>query len=188
MNYTKQRTWIQGNITSGIHRSKGENDKYLGSGKRFRKAVSLYGPSKFKRDVLCVFESRLEATRREHELIMAALPDPLCYNEPPRRPKAICPIPVKRVLKEWGQDIRNARLRRRIQTAILAERCSISRTTLVKVEQGLPGVTLGLFATVLFSLGLLSKFSSVIDAREDEVGLALQEESLPKRIRHRVSS
>ena len=45
------------------------------------------------------------------------------------------PIPVKRTLKKLGNDIRNARLRRRISTAVMAERASITRTTLGKVEQ-----------------------------------------------------
>jgi hypothetical protein len=37
--------------------------------------------------------------------------------------------------------------------------------------------------TVLFILGLISLLENLADARSDEVGLALQEERLPKRIR-----
>ena len=43
------------------------------------------------------------------------------------------PIPVMRALRKLGSDIRAARLRRRIPTALIAERASISRTTLNKV-------------------------------------------------------
>lgn len=60
------------------------------------------------------------------------------------------PIPVKRALRELGQDMRDARRRRRIPVAIVAERASISRTTLVKIAKGDPGVALGIYATVLF--------------------------------------
>ena len=67
--------------------------------------------------------------------------------------------------------------------AILAERASISRTTLDKVEKGDPGVSLGTSATVLFVLGLADRLGSLADAKTDATGLALEEERLPQRIR-----
>lgn len=97
------------------------------------------------------------------------------YNGPP--------IPVQRVLRKLGEDIRTARLRRRISTAIMAERASISRTTLNKIEKGDPGVSLGNYATVLFVLGLADRLGDLADIRADDVGLELEEERLPKRIR-----
>ena len=45
------------------------------------------------------------------------------------------PIPVKSALRKLGSDIRDARLRRRIPAAVMAQRAFISRTTLVKVER-----------------------------------------------------
>jgi transcriptional regulator with XRE-family HTH domain len=93
------------------------------------------------------------------------------------------PIPVKRTLKKLGSDIRNARLRRRISTAVMAERASITRTTLAKIEQGHPGVSLGIFATILFILGMSDRLSDLVDSSHDPVGLELEEERLPKRIR-----
>lgn len=93
------------------------------------------------------------------------------------------PIPVRRVLGKLGRDIRDARLRRRIPTAIMAERASVSRTTLNKVEKGDPGVSLGIYATVLFVLGLADRIGDLADVRTDDVGLALAEENLPQRIR-----
>ena len=86
------------------------------------------------------------------------------------------PLPVQRVLRALGQDMRDARLRRRIPTAIMAERASISRTTLNKVEKGDPGVSLGIYATVLFVLGLSDRLGSLADIRSDTVGLELEEE------------
>jgi hypothetical protein len=93
------------------------------------------------------------------------------------------PLPAKRALAKLGEDIRNARLRRRIPTAIMAARAFISRTTLLKVERGDPGVSLGIYATVLFVLGLVPRLADLADARDDEVGLQLDEERLPQRIR-----
>jgi DNA-binding XRE family transcriptional regulator len=98
------------------------------------------------------------------------------------------PIPVRRALHKLGQDIRDARRRRRIPSAILAERASISRTTLVKVEKGEPGVSLGTYATVLFVLGLTDRLSTLADVRNDARGLELEEEHLPRRIRRPRSS
>jgi transcriptional regulator with XRE-family HTH domain len=93
------------------------------------------------------------------------------------------PIPVRRTLHKLGHDIRDARRRRRIQVAIMAERASISRTTLSKVEKGEPGVSMGTYATVLFALGMAERLADLADPRNDAVGLELEGEQLPKRIR-----
>jgi transcriptional regulator with XRE-family HTH domain len=93
------------------------------------------------------------------------------------------PIPVRRALQKLGQDLRDARLRRRIPTAILAERASISRMTLNKVEKGDPGVALGTYAAVLFVLGMAERLGGLADVRTDSVGLELEEERLPQRVR-----
>ena len=93
------------------------------------------------------------------------------------------PIPVMRVLRKLGSDIGNARRRRRIPVAVLAERAGISRMTLNKLEKGDGGVSGGTYATVLFALGMIDRLADVADARHDAVGLALEEEQLPQRIR-----
>ena len=99
------------------------------------------------------------------------------------RSLAAIPVPVARALRKLGHDIRDARRRRRIPVAILAERASISRTTLSKAEKGDPGVSLGTYATVLFALGMIDRLADVADPRHDALGLALEEENLPERIR-----
>jgi transcriptional regulator with XRE-family HTH domain len=101
----------------------------------------------------------------------------------PMRSVPPLPLPVKRALAKLGADIRSARLRRRISTTIMAGRAFITRTTLLKVEHGDPGVSLGIYATVLFVLGLTPRLADLADARADETGLQLEEERLPKRIR-----
>lgn len=93
------------------------------------------------------------------------------------------PIPVRRALRKLGHDIRDARRRRRIPVAIMAERASISRMTLNKVEKGEPGVSMGTYATVLFVLGMADRLADLGDPKNDAVGLALEEEHLPQRIR-----
>ena len=105
----------------------------------------------------------------------------------PTRSGPTLPLPVIRALRKLGEDIRDARRRRRIPTATMALRASISRTTLAKVEKGDPGVQFGIYATVLFVLGLTNRIGDLADVRNDEAGLALEEENLPQRIRTRTS-
>lgn len=92
------------------------------------------------------------------------------------------PIPVTRALRKLGHDIRDARRRRRIPAEVAAERASISRTTLVKIEKGEPGVALGNYAIVLFVLGMTERLAELADPKNDAVGLQLEEEHLPQRI------
>jgi transcriptional regulator with XRE-family HTH domain len=96
---------------------------------------------------------------------------------------SMAPIPVTRALRKLGNDIRDARRRRRIPVAIFAERAAMSRMTLNKIEKGNPGVAMGSYANALFVLGLVERLADLADARDDTVGLALEEEHLPERIR-----
>ena len=92
-------------------------------------------------------------------------------------------LPVRRALAKLGRDLRSARQRRRIPMALMAERASISRITLGKIEKGDFGVSIASYATVLFVLGMIERLSDLADVRQDQLGLELEEENLPKRIR-----
>jgi hypothetical protein len=92
------------------------------------------------------------------------------------------PLPVRRALKKLGGDIADARRRRRIPTTLMARRAMISRATLARVEKGAPQVSLGIYATVLFLLGLDQRLADLADVRADDIGLSLEEERLPQKI------
>jgi DNA-binding XRE family transcriptional regulator len=92
-------------------------------------------------------------------------------------------LPVKRSLVKLGSDLRDARRRRRIPTSLMAERVGISRSTLLKAEKGDPTVAMGVYATILFVLGLIGRVTELADPRHDDLGLGLDEERLPQRIR-----
>jgi transcriptional regulator with XRE-family HTH domain len=92
------------------------------------------------------------------------------------------PIALKNALRKLGQDIRDARKRRRIPMTLMAERAFITRATLTKVEKGDPAVSVGIYASVLFAMGMISRLSELVDANYDVVGRTLEEENLPKRI------
>jgi transcriptional regulator with XRE-family HTH domain len=99
------------------------------------------------------------------------------------QPVSPLPIPAKRALRKLGQDIRDARKRRRIPMALLAERARISRSTLTKVEKGDASVALGIYASVLFSLGLVEGLGNLADPASDAIGRSIEERSLPQRVR-----
>jgi hypothetical protein len=92
------------------------------------------------------------------------------------RLSVVLPIPAKHPLRKLGQDLRDARRRRRIPVALAAERASISRTTLVKVEKGDPGVAMGIYATVLFIMdyGMAEHLADLADPKNDAVGRQLE--------------
>jgi len=92
------------------------------------------------------------------------------------------PFPVRRALLRLGKDIRAARIRRRIPVAVMANRASITRMTLYKIERGRPSVSVASYSTVLFILGMIDRFAEIADAKFDEMGRSLAEEQLPKRI------
>jgi len=99
--------------------------------------------------------------------------------------KRIYPMSVSRSLVKVGADIRDARRRRRLQMQTVADRAAISRVTLSKIEKGDPGVSFGAYAAVLQALGLLDRLTDLVDAVHDGVGLHLEEERLPQRIRYK---
>ena len=125
----------------------------------------------------------------KHPLYARREAKPLAYaDEAPAAGRATMPgtpMPVLRAIAKLGEDVRDARRRRRIPMALLAERAAISRTTLANIERGDPGVSLGNYARALFSLGLIDRVADLADARHDDVGLAIEREKLPRRVRQR---
>ncbi len=92
------------------------------------------------------------------------------------------PAAVQRTLRKLGADIHDARRRRRLPMAVVAERAFTSRSTLQRVEAGDTSVSVGIYASVLQALGLLDGLSQVADISKDSVGQALASAALPKHI------
>ena len=89
---------------------------------------------------------------------------------------AILLPPVQKVLLQLGENIKLARLRRKLSTEQVAERASISRKTLWAIETGSPGVAIGTYAQVLFVLGLEKDLNKV--AEDDKLGRKIQDADL----------
>jgi transcriptional regulator with XRE-family HTH domain len=93
------------------------------------------------------------------------------------------PLSVRRALKKLGTDIGIARKRRRLSMTVVAQRAFIGRNTLTRVERGDAGVSIGIYATVLFVLGLADRLNQLADPVTDDVGLSLENSRLPARTR-----
>ena len=103
----------------------------------------------------------------------------------------VLPPTVARALTALGRDINNARRRRRIPEAVLADRALMARGTLRRVCAGDPGASMAAYASVLFSLGLAERLETLAAPAMDALGLQLEDERLPKRVRlprHHVTS
>jgi len=85
----------------------------------------------------------------------------------------------KKLLAEFGERLRLARLRRDISAETLADRASISRMTLHRAERGSPAVAMGTYLRVLAALHLQDDINLL--AKDDRLGRKLQDLELPKR-------
>lgn len=90
---------------------------------------------------------------------------------------------VIRSIRKLGRGIRSARLRRRLPMSLVAERAGISVKTLGSLEKGETGVSIGHVAAVIAALGMGTPFSDILDQKNDNFGLLLDEGRLPKRAR-----
>lgn len=81
-----------------------------------------------------------------------------------------------------GEQIKYARLRRKLSVELVAERAGISRTTLWNIEKGASSVAIGAYAAVLHALNDMDKDLLLI-AKDDELGRKLQDLDLPVRKR-----
>lgn len=95
---------------------------------------------------------------------------------------------MRRALHKLGGDIKDARRRRRLPMAVVAERAFTSRSTLQRIEEGDPNVGIGIYAAVLNALGLLNGIADLADIAHDTVGQALATADLPARARIRRPS
>jgi len=97
--------------------------------------------------------------------------------------KAVVLMPgTQAILETMGEQIKMARLRRKISSELAARRAGISRATIWAVEKGSPSVSVGIYAAVLHSLNGMDSDLLLI-AKDDELGRKLQDLDLPIRRR-----
>jgi transcriptional regulator with XRE-family HTH domain len=87
----------------------------------------------------------------------------------------------RRMLEEMGNQIKLARLRRNITSQEMAERTSLGRGTIVKIESGEDTVAFGSYFRVLIALGL--DYDILKLAKDDVLGRTLQDAQLQTKKR-----
>lgn len=97
----------------------------------------------------------------------------------------IMPSRLRRSLVKLGADIALARRKRSLTTVMMAERLGVAKSTYLKIEKGDPSVAMGAYAMALFVLGFDDALGTIVDAKNDEQGLMLDAERVPKRVRLR---
>ncbi len=97
------------------------------------------------------------------------------------RPKKTILLPkAVKSLQILGQNLKLARIRRRISAAMMCERSGVSHATLTAIEQGKPTVSMAGYMSVLFCLNMHADIEKV--ASDDVLGRELQDLQLPKRV------
>lgn len=89
---------------------------------------------------------------------------------------------TREILEQMGEQIKFARLRRKLSSQLVSERAGISRQTLNAIENGSSTVSIGSYAAVLHALNNLDTDLLLI-AKDDEFGRKLQDLDLPTRKR-----
>ena len=88
----------------------------------------------------------------------------------------------QKILETMGEQIKMARLRRKLAVELVAERAGISRATLWAVEKGSSSVAIGIYSAVLHALNGMDK-DLLLVAKDDELGRKLQDLDLQVRKR-----
>lgn len=83
---------------------------------------------------------------------------------------------ARRILAEFGENIKLARLRRKLSAAQVAERANMSRPTLSGIEKGSESISIGYYISVLQVLGLEKDLLDV--AKDDILGRKIQDAKL----------
>ena len=94
-------------------------------------------------------------------------------KKPDKRRSAVVFPNNRRVLEQFGENIKLACKRRGYTQVLISERTGLSRLTIRKIGKGDPTVSIGHYVAVLGVLGLADDFAKL--AQDDELGHKLQD-------------
>src|SRR6185437_6607343 len=85
------------------------------------------------------------------------------------------PYAVERTIKKLGNNLRTARLRRKLTIADVAQKIGTGARAIRAAENGNASTGIAVYAALLWTYGMLLPLAELADPREDEEGLALAE-------------
>lgn len=91
----------------------------------------------------------------------------------PSTPQALQTLPpaTAQALRGLGENLAIARVRRRESQRTWAKRLGISVPTLIRMERGDPGVSIGIYATALWLMGRVAALPALAAPAEDKGAL-----------------
>ncbi len=93
------------------------------------------------------------------------------------------PLPVKRALRQLGEDIVIWRKLQRLTAAQVADRAGVGLRTLRSLEHGEGSTSLENTLRIVRALGVLDNVAASLDPQATDVGRLRTEERLPERVR-----
>jgi DNA-binding XRE family transcriptional regulator len=101
----------------------------------------------------------------------------------PSTPLALQVLPpaTTQALRGLGENLAIARVRRRESQRTWAKRLGISVPTLIRMERGDPGVSVGIYATALWLIGRVAALPGIADPAVDKGALESEVRGAVKR-------
>lgn len=84
------------------------------------------------------------------------------------------PYPVEQALAQLGENLRTARIRRKMTIENVAERIGTGPRAVMDAEKGKPSTGIVVYTALLWLYGLLAPFEDLADPAKDKEGLALE--------------
>jgi transcriptional regulator with XRE-family HTH domain len=94
---------------------------------------------------------------------------------------ATLPPIAAEALRKFGENLAIARSRRKESQRTWAKRLGVSIPTLIRMEQGEPSVSIGIYATALWLLGRIQALPELADPEHDRGALELDVRRAVKR-------
>lgn len=94
------------------------------------------------------------------------------------------PHPVEQALQRLGENLRTARVRRKITIARAAERIGTGARAIMDAEKGKPSTGIVVYAALLWLYDLLQPLDDLADPATDREGLSLEKTRVRARKRN----
>jgi transcriptional regulator with XRE-family HTH domain len=93
------------------------------------------------------------------------------------------PYSVEHALKRVGNNLRTARVRRKLTIEEVAQKIGTGRRAVMDAENGKASTGIAIYVALLWVYGLLAPFEELADPLKDEEGIALASRSEKRRAR-----